>query len=89
MATLFARHTVADYATWRKAYDDFGPVQKSFGVTSEGVYQSEENPNDITIYYEFDSMDKAKAFAGSTELRETMGKAGVVGAPDIWFTNRR
>jgi hypothetical protein len=33
-------------------------------------------------------MDAAKAFAGSSELREAMGRAGVVGQPDIWFTQR-
>ncbi len=33
-------------------------------------------------------MDTAKAFAASTELREAMGSAGVVGAPSIWFTQR-
>jgi hypothetical protein len=88
MATLFYRHMVADYAAWRKVYDEFDAVRPSFGVTSHGVYQSDENPNDITGYHEFNSMDAAKAFANSNELKEAMGKAGVVGAPDIWFTNR-
>jgi hypothetical protein len=88
MATLFVRHTVADYAAWRKGYDEFDAKRRSMGVTSDGVYQLDGNPNDITIYHEFNSMDAAKAFAASNELRETMGRAGVVGAPDIWFTQR-
>lgn len=29
MTTMFVRHTVSDYKTWRKAYDDFAPVQKA------------------------------------------------------------
>ncbi len=57
-------------------------------MTSAGVYQLDGNPNDITVYHEFDSMDDAKKFANSNELKEHMGKAGVVGAPDIWFANR-
>lgn len=28
MATTFVRHTVSNYKTWRKVYDDFAPVQK-------------------------------------------------------------
>ena len=32
MTTMFVRHTVTDYKTWRKAYDDFAPVQKAKGV---------------------------------------------------------
>jgi hypothetical protein len=88
MATLFVRHTVADYAAWRKVYDEFDAKRRSMGVTSDGVYQLDGNPNDITAYHEFASMDAAKAFAASSELREAMASAGVVGAPDIWFAQR-
>ena len=28
MATLFFRHTVADYASWRKVYDEFDAVRR-------------------------------------------------------------
>jgi hypothetical protein len=88
LATLFVRHTVGDYAAWRKAYDEFDATRRGMGVTSDGVYQLEGNPNDVTIYHEFNSMDAAKAFAQSTELRETMARAGVTGTPNVWFTQR-
>jgi len=88
MATLFVRHTVSDYASWRKIYDEFKPTRTSMGVTSDGVYQSAENPNDVTIYHEFASFEDAKKLLASTELREAMVNAGVVGAPDAWITQR-
>jgi hypothetical protein len=88
MATLFVRHSVADYGKWRQAYDAFDAERKGMGVTSDGVYQLDGNPNDVTIYHEFASMDAAKAFAGNPRLREILGQAGVQGAPDIWFTER-
>ena len=44
MTTMFIRHTVADYKAWRKAYDDFAPVQKAKGVTAQAVYQAADNP---------------------------------------------
>ena len=34
MATLFIRHRVADYAKWRKAYDDFDTERGGMGVTA-------------------------------------------------------
>lgn len=34
---------------------------------------------------EFGSVERAKAFAASPELREAMGKAGVIGPPEIRF----
>ena len=87
-ATLFIRHTVADYGKWRQVYDEFDAERKGMGVTSHGVYQLDGNPNDVTIYHEVGSMEAARTFAGSTRLHEVMGKAGVQGAPDIWFTER-
>ena len=88
MATLFFRHNVADYAAWRKVYDEIEPQRKPMGVTSHGVYQADGNPNDVTGYHEFDSMEHAKAFAGIDLLRDAMHRAGVQGTPDIWFAER-
>ena len=88
MTTLFVRHTVSDYAAWRKTYDGFAPIQKAKGVTAQAVYQAADNPNDVTVTHKFASLDAAKAFTGSDELKKAMQGAGVVGAPTIWFTNR-
>jgi hypothetical protein len=88
MTTMFVRHTVSDYKTWRKAYDDFAPVQKAKGVTAEAVYRAVENPNDITVTHEFATIETAQAFAESAELKKAMQNAGVAGTPTIWFTNR-
>jgi len=88
MATMFIRHTVADYAAWRRTYDDFGPTRDGLGVTDAAVYQADGAPNDVTVTHEFPSLDAAKAFAGGPELRTAMHDAGVVGAPTIWFAER-
>jgi hypothetical protein len=88
MATLFVRHPVTDYAKWRKAYDDFDAERQTMGVTSHGVYQLDGNPNDVTVYHEFATVEAAKAFAGSPRLKEVMAAAGDQGAPTVWITNR-
>jgi len=46
---MFVRHTVSNYQTWRKVYDDLASVQKAKGVTAQAVYQAADNPNDITV----------------------------------------
>ncbi len=89
MATLFVRHHAADYATWRRTYDDFAPTRQKLGVLDAAVYQAADDPNEITVTHEFASVEAAQAFAGSAELREAMHDAGVQGAPTIWFTNRK
>ena len=88
MTTLFVRHQVDDYATWRRVYDGFAPTQKKLGVESDTVYQAVDNPNDVTVTHEFASLEAAQAFAGSPDLRAAMHDAGVQGAPTVWFASR-
>jgi hypothetical protein len=88
MATLFVRHTVADFDAWKKVYDEFGPERRSLGVTSHGVHQRDGSPNDVTVYHEFGSIDAARAFVSNPRLKEVMRVAGVQGTPDIWITSR-
>lgn len=85
---LFVRHEVADYGVWRKAFDAYAPTQKKQGVINKAVYQSTDDPNDVTVVHDFHSLEEAKAFAASAELKATMEKAGVKGAPQIWYTTR-
>jgi len=58
---MFVRHEVADYGTWRKSFDAFAPVQKKAGVTYKAVYQSADDPNDVTVIHDFHSLEEAKA----------------------------
>jgi ABC-type sugar transport system substrate-binding protein len=85
---MFVRHEVADYGAWRKSYDAFAPTQKKLGVTYQAVYQSTDNPNDVTVIHDFHTLAKAKAFAASAELKAAMEKSGVKGAPQIWYTTK-
>jgi len=85
---MFVRHQVADYGTWRKAFDSFAPMQKKMGVIYKAVYQSTDDPNDVTVIHDFHSLDQAKAFAASPDLKAAMEKSGVKGTPQIWYTNR-
>jgi len=41
----------------------------------------------VTVTHDFATLDAAKALAASDELKQAMVKAGVVGAPEIWFTH--
>lgn len=86
MVRLYIRHRVADYDAWRKTYDDFAGPQQAAGVRAEAVYQSIDDPNDVTVWHDFDDAGAARAFVGSAELRDAMGSGGVQGEPELWFT---
>ena len=86
MVRMFARHPVKDFASWKKAYDDFDAERRDLGVRAHGVFQAVDDPADVTIWHDFDSVDAARGFAESDRLREVMAHAGVAGEPSIWFT---
>jgi len=88
MTTMFVRHSVADYAIWKKGYDAFDAKRKALGVTAQASYQSATDPKDVTITHNFASVEAAKAFASSAELKDAMQEAGVIGEPSIWYTTQ-
>lgn len=88
MATMFVRHRVQDFDAWKAEYDRFEPQRHAMGVTGQGVYQADGDPTDVTVYHHFESVEAARRFAGSDELRAGMQRAGVLGEPDIWFTTK-
>lgn len=69
-------------------YDSYAKEQKKGGVFFQAVYQAAENPNDVTVIHDFHSLEKAKAFAASPDLKATMEKLGVKGEPLFWITTK-
>ena len=89
MVTLMVRHTVADYATFRSAFDAHEAFRRANGATGVGqVYRDEGNPNQITAVLEWDNAENARRFASSPSLKEAMQTAGVTSAPEVHFLNR-
>ena len=86
MVRLFIRHNVEDYQAWRKAYDEFDQQRRSMGVSGDAVFRSIDDPNDVTVWHDFEIAEVARAFASSDALRNVMQRAGVQGEPQIWFT---
>ncbi len=86
MIRMFARHRVSDYPTWKRAYDAFDAERRGMGVRGHAVFQATDDPNDVTVWHDFDDVEAAKAFAGADRLREVMHEGGVDGEPEFWLT---
>lgn len=86
MIRMFARHIVDDFDAWKEVYDDFDDERKEMGVKGDGVYQTVDDPNDVTVWHDFKNLEAARSMADSDRLREIMDRAGVSGEPTIWFT---
>ena len=83
--TMIIHHQVADYAKWRIAYDADQSNRTAAGLTNCRVQRSMDNANDIVISCSMADASKARGFASSKPLAETMTKAGVTGKPQILF----
>jgi heme-degrading monooxygenase HmoA len=90
MPYLLVRHKVEDYARWRPIYDEHAATRKASGASGSAagrVFRSATDPNEVVILLEWDDLEKARQFAQSADLHQTMQRAGVVAQPDVYFLN--
>jgi len=85
MGTLIVHHKVKDYAKWRPFFDGDLSKQKAAGLTHPRVLRSADDKNDLFVMFDYMNKQKAKEFADSTDLKETMMKAGVADQPTMYF----
>ena len=85
-ATMFVKHKVKDYKTWKSAYDGLGTVRKQSGVTTASVHRDAKDPNVIIVTHQFKDLNAATGFANSEELKSAMVNAGIGGSPEFWFS---
>jgi len=86
MVRLFVRINVADYEPGREVYDEFYGERVAMGVMGDAAFQLVDNPNDVTVWHDFETAEVARAFASSDALQNVMQRAGVEGEPQFWFT---
>jgi heme-degrading monooxygenase HmoA len=82
---MIIRHKVADYPRWKEAFDSHLNTRKAAGETDSRVMQSVDDPREVTIFLDWDSLERARRFAASDDLKQAMQKAGVLGDPDVRF----
>jgi quinol monooxygenase YgiN len=87
LAGAVIRHEVREYAAWKRAYDAHADARARAGVIGHAVNRSVENPNVVVIYLQAESLDALRAFVSSSDVKQVMQAAGVIGAPDIRFGN--
>jgi hypothetical protein len=85
MASMFVRHHVKDFATWKPSFDEHETERKRYGLTGHSLHHQTGDPNDITIAFRATDVKRAKEFAQSEDLRSAMQRAGVEGPPEVWF----
>ena len=85
MSLVIIHHRVRDFAVWKSVFDDNESAQVAAGMTNARVFQSAENPNEVTILFDVADIARAKEFAGSEDLKTAMQGAGVVSPPSFYY----
>jgi quinol monooxygenase YgiN len=85
MVHVLVRHKVADFARWKELFDSHLNARMRAGELGFHLFQSVNDPRDVTLLLDWDSVEHARQFMGSDELKAKMEQAGVVGAPDVQF----
>jgi len=80
-------HTVKDFDTWKKGFDAHESARTASGLTKMAVSRDMENPNKVSIFLKIADLQKAKDFAASPNLKETMQKLGVTSKPEIIYVD--
>ena len=87
MSSVFIRHRVADFDTWKAAFDEHGSVRRDHGLVDTSLLRDEDDANMVTIVLSTDDTARAREFLASDNLRETMDGAGVTSQPELWIAN--
>ena len=85
MVHVLVHHKVADFYRWKESFDSYLNTRKQAGELGAHVFQAVDDPRDITVLVDWDSIEHARRFMSSEELRNRMQQAGVVGTPDIRY----
>jgi hypothetical protein len=85
MATLFLKHKVKSYDSWRPAYDRHRVARAEAGLREVGVFRDAKDSNDLLIVWNTEDVSQARSFLNSLELKSKMKEAGVVSEPEVWF----
>jgi len=85
MIYLFVHHEVADYPAWKSVFDSSLDWRARNGERSCRIFRGVQNPNELSLLFEWENFDKARAFMALDELKSRMAKAGVKGAPQVQY----
>jgi heme-degrading monooxygenase HmoA len=85
MAYMFVRHSVRDYDAWKSVFDSVGDLRKRNGEKSYQILRQDNGSNELVALFKWDSLDNARKYATSPELKAAMERAGVIGKPEILF----
>lgn len=85
MPSLLMLNRVADYAAWKRVFEEQEIVRRANGSRGGRIMRAAADPDAVLILLEWDDLERARLFVDSDDLQEAMQRAGVTGEPEFWF----
>jgi heme-degrading monooxygenase HmoA len=61
---MVVRRIVDDYEAWKQRFEEQSPKRQAAGARSARRFRSLENPNEICVIIEWESIEKGAAYFG-------------------------
>ena len=86
MTTIFLKHTVEDYDTWKAGFDDHATTREEYGSLEDyRLFREAENPNEIVMVGEWESAEAFQRFMEESDVKEKMAEFGVISEPEVYI----
>lgn len=76
MAFVLIEHRVGDFDSFKKVFQDDAERRKRLGCKGGVVYRVADDPGNLIVVLEWDTLRAAREFAGSLEFEEAVEWAG-------------
>jgi len=88
MFRVFVRVHMRDFDAFRAFFNRSGGLEErqGWGILRTQIHRSVRDPNDVTLWHDFDSLDDAKSYQHRSRLIDVMAEAGATQVPQIWVT---
>jgi heme-degrading monooxygenase HmoA len=72
VAYVLIEHRVRDFETFRKVYVDDAERRERLGSQGGVVFRVADDPDNVIVMLQWDTVEHARDFAGSLELEQAM-----------------
>ena len=85
MPYLLMWQRVHNYRKWKHVFDAQAEARQEAGMREKYHYFNPADLDEIVVFFQAESEEKARAFAESDEARKAMERAGITEKPEIYF----
>jgi len=86
MIKVMTTMTVPYFEQWKTAFESGAAARQAAGAQGAIIYRSEQNPNEVTLIFEWENAEKATAFVNSPVLLEIQKKIGITNSKSFLLT---